>query len=188
MEYFIRTIHKDPKKYENQIKELIQVVFPVTEKNREEEIEEFYTLEKERFGRIIALTQMGKVIGKISMYKRNIFYIGKTIVLGGIGGVCTDPLYRKKGIAKSLLPHAVKALLAEKCDIAYLCTDMNSLWKVNMYKSVGFKPLPYGYIFVGKSGKKYSRQDGMLAPISSPKVLEKIFGSGEPFFIGNGRW
>lgn len=81
------------------------------------------------------------------MYKRQVPYEDSQILLGGIGGVCTDPKYRRKGIASSMLPHAVKALNEESCDIAYLCTDINSPWKVKMYEDVGFQYIPSKYSF-----------------------------------------
>lgn len=87
-----------------------------------------------------------------------------------------------------MLPHAIKALNKESCDIAYLCTDINSPWKVKMYEGVGFQYMPYEYCFLGNSDKMITRNDGFLLPVKSPSILNSILQDRMPFYIGEGRW
>jgi predicted acetyltransferase len=187
MDFQIKTFHQVPKKYERQIDKLIEIVFPVTDKNRDMENEEFFDLDGSRIGRTVA-TLDGKVIGKISLYQRLLEYKNIPIKLGGIGGVCTDPEYRRQGVASSLLPYSLAALKKAKCDIVFLGVDINSLWKIHLYEKLGFSFIPGGYNFIGKTGIKHKRLDGMILSLNTPYIVDMILKDNQPFFIGSGRW
>jgi hypothetical protein len=43
-------------------------------------------------------------------------------------------------------------------------------------------------MYVGKSGTRYTDLDGMIAPVGSKKLFEKIIAAATPFDIGVGNW
>lgn len=140
---------------------------------------------KDRVGAAVALSQ-DQIIAKVYAIKRIIKYKSKNIVLGGIGGVCTNTNMRRKGIATALLKIAMQKLEDESCDIAFLCTDTKKLGK--LYKPFGFQKLETKYTYLGKSGKRYYEWDGMIAPIKSSEIFKEILQDKNDFDIGVGNW
>jgi len=41
---------------------------------------------------------------------------------------------------------------------------------------------------LGKSGKRYTEQDAMIAPVCSPEKFKAILSDSKPFDIGQGNW
>ncbi len=78
------------------------------------------------------------------------------------------------------LPHEVKRQVD--------AIDMESLWMVRFYEKAGFVRLPRGHTYSGKSGKRYSENDGMIAPVSSIEKFQRIITSEKLFDIGRGNW
>lgn len=144
-----------------------------------------YCSKKDRIGFSLALKE-NQVIGAAIDLKRKIIYRGKQIILGGIGGVCVEEKFRRKGIAINLLKIAVEKLKEEKCDLAYLCTDIEKLAK--LYEPFGFKKMKKQYTYLGKSGKRYYEWGGMVAPINSTALFRQIMKEKENFDIGIGNW
>lgn len=156
----------------------------LTEEQKAESNEKF-TFKEDIFKYVIAFLGE-KPVGYIRLFRRNINLKGRKVVLGGIGGVCTDPQEQRKGIATKMLQVAVKKLKKANCDIAYLCTNIPKL--ENLYGQVGFVPLSRPYTFVGKSGKKHIDDDGMIAPINSQKTFQEILEDTDPFDLEGMNW
>lgn len=144
-----------------------------------------YVFEEASFRFVIAFLEE-KPVGYIRLFKRHIHCKDQVILLGGIGGVCTDPAYQKQGIATKMLTVAREELQKEKCAIAFLCTDIHKLSK--FYGQIGFVPLNKAYIFTGRSGKKYQELDGMIAPINSSTIFQEVIDSKEAFDLEGQAW
>ena len=128
------------------------------------------------------------VIGFVRVYRRTIRFAGQTVVLGGIGDVCTDPAWRGRGMARLALATAMESLREAGADIAYLCTDLGNPSRLRLYGQFGFVPLGRAHTYVGPSGRRYTDTDGMLAPVHSPAVFERVMRASEPFDVGEGNW
>lgn len=185
--YTIQFLSKTSGTYHNQIAALNAKIFPITESNSDQEREEFCS-QSDKYGRIVALFEKDRVIGKVSMYIRSIVWENQHILLGGIGGVCTHLDVRKQGIATLMIKNATKILQKNACDIVFLSANLHSPWKIHMYESFGFHLLPHGYRFVGKSGKDNVRMDGLIFPCNSTTLFNHILQSPKALYIGKGRW
>lgn len=148
---------------------------------------EHFSNKTDRLKYVVAFDRQ-TVIGIIILFKRKITYDGESIELGGIGGVGTKKEYRGKGIATQMLNLAKSTLEEEACDVAYLGTDINDPILLKIYGRLGFVLLPQQYTYLGKSGKRYFENNGLLAPIKSNEIFHKILKSSEAFDIGNGNW
>jgi ribosomal protein S18 acetylase RimI-like enzyme len=92
------------------------------------------------------------------------------------------------GVATALLKRAMEELNAQKCDVAYLCTDIHNPAMVKLYTGVGFVPLNKSYIYVGRSGKRYTETDGMIAPLQSNEKFDLILNGKEILDLDTGNW
>lgn len=137
--------------------------------------------------RFVLAIEDDHVIGSITTLIRPILFQGQQILLGGIGGVCTHPDKRREGVAVSTLQAAMAVLTEAQCDLAYLCTDTDAegVW---LYSKVGFVPIGRNHTYLGKSGVRYTDDDGMIAPVCSPKIFRQVLEAPEPFDIGTGNW
>ncbi len=137
------------------------------------------------FGYVIAY-EGDKIVGVLNLLKRKILFQGKPILVGGFGGVCTHSDYRKQGVATKMLKAGSETLKEQKCDIAFLCTDIKNIGKV--YANVGFKPLNRKYRATGLSGKIYESYDGMVAPVNSPDIFEQVLNDTATFDLQGQDW
>ncbi len=141
----------------------------------------------DRIGYII-VQEENDVVGAVTMLRRTIVFDGVSMVLGGIGGLCTRKDKRKKGVGTLLLTRAMDELRREGCDIAYLCTDVSKDWMIRFYEKAGFVRLKRGHTYTGKSGKRYTDTDGMIAPVCSIEKFQRIATSEKVLDIGRGNW
>jgi hypothetical protein len=51
-----------------------------------------------------------------------------------------------------------------------------------------FVPLGRAHTYRGKSGKRYTEQDGLIAPVTSPETFARVIKDQPPFDIGRGNW
>jgi predicted acetyltransferase len=100
---------------------------------------------------------------------------------------CAYPDYRNLGIASKMMKETMKQLCNVGASVALLCTNTNS-FLVEFYRKYGFELLGRAYKFVGKSGKEYVDEEGMLAPINSEEIYTKIMKSKDILDIGVGNW
>ena len=162
--------------------------------------ENFYTKEQQTPGHLaqeqekfyskpnawILVFDASEIIGRIMLHKRNIKFTKKNIILGGIGGVCTRHDKRNQGIATMMLKQAMKILKKWKCDIAFLCAEIEKTGA--LYNQIGFVPLNKPYTFCGQSGKLHEENNGMIVPINSHKIFVEVLQSKEKLYLGNGNW
>ena len=127
-----------------------------------------------------------EIVGVINLLKRKINFKIKTMLLGGIGGVCTHGDWRRQGIASRLLQKSLEVLKQQECDIALLCTDVNKLGK--LYSQVGFAPLGRQYKATGLSGKIYLDDGGMIVPVNSQKLFNEVLNDKKTFDIQGQDW
>lgn len=127
------------------------------------------------------------VVGVAVVFLREVNYLGRLIKLGGVGKVRVAEDYRNRGIATKMMNEVMEQLHAVRADVALLCTNINS-FLVEFYRKYGFELLGRPYKYVGKSGKEYMDEEGMLAPIDSKETYKLIMQSGELLDIGLGNW
>jgi predicted N-acetyltransferase YhbS len=128
------------------------------------------------------------VIGTLLLFKRKIDYKGERIILGGIGNLCTKKEKRRMGVATALLKKAMEELNTQKCDVAYLCTDIHNPSMVKLYARVGFGPLNKPYTYLGRSGKRYTETDGIIAPLQSNEKFGLIMNGKDILDLDTGNW
>ncbi len=129
-----------------------------------------------------------ELIGRTAVFVRQIEYEGQDLNLGGIGKIVVSDSERQKGAATAMMKTAMKQLFELECDVAHLCTNLSNQWLVNFYKKFGFVLLGKEYTYLGRSGKRYTDEDGMIAPIKSKKLFKQILNSAKKFDIGTGNW
>ena len=80
----------------------------------------------------------GRVVSALRIWDRQI-YLGATPVrMGGIGGVCTHPDYRRRGLASRLMAHTCQVLRAEGYELGLLFT----LVPARFYRRFGWCSVP----------------------------------------------
>ena len=136
---------------------------------------------------IVALLD-GEVVGLTIAYRRVAELHGQPLTLGGIGDVCVEPAYRRRGIASRLVHAAMQELELAGCDVAYLCAMVEKPGLIELYGQAGFVRIPQGHTYLGASGTRYIDDDGMGAPVRSRELFEAILRQPEPFDIGQGNW
>lgn len=177
-----------PKKYKLQVGKILNKTFGTgsgkTKKELTEKKDRYFN---DLFAYLLAI-EGDFVIGIVGLCKRKIRYKGKTITLGGFSGVCTVIEKRRMGIATALLKRGIEELKFQDCDIAYLCADIYNPRMLKLYGRAGFLPLGKPHTYLGKSGKRYTDKDGMIAPIKSKDKFDFILKTKDIFDIGAGNW
>lgn len=188
--FHIKVHEQLPQSLQVQVATLDKSCFPwLSTQTPEEksETEDKFCSNKDMLAHILAF-ENEKVIGITIIYKRSIKIDDKSVVLGGIGSVCTDETKRNRGVASALTQTAIQELKKQNCDIAYLCTDIKNESLQRLYEKNGFVLLKKPHTYLGKSGKRYTEEDGMLAPVNSLKLFKYILETKEGFDIGIGNW
>lgn len=127
------------------------------------------------------------IVGMAAIFGRNIKHNNTKVRLGGIGKVRVRQDKRNLGIANMMMKEAMRQLQQLKFDVAFLSTDLTSFLR-GYYERYGFMVLNKDYTFIGKSGKKYVENDGMLASINSDVIFKQIISDNKAFHIGTGNW
>jgi ribosomal protein S18 acetylase RimI-like enzyme len=138
--------------------------------------------------RYVLATDAQSVTGFATIYRRSIEWNGETVALGGLGDVCTDPVWRHRGVASAIVRMAMAELERVGSQLAYLCAAVDNPGILHLYGQVGFVPLRRAHTYDGKSGRKYIDTDGMIAPVGSARVFEDIMHSDKPLHLGRGNW
>ena len=148
------------------------------------DIEEYFY--NEGFAMLLGLID-NKIVGLVGLFKRNVEFNGKRIVVGGIGGVCTQKNFRRKGIASKLIRRGLQILKDKKCDVACLNTDLSkTVYK--LYEKNGFKLMKRKISFEDVNGKIRYDTGAMFIPIGSKKIYNYIMNSKKTFHYGRGYW
>jgi predicted GNAT family N-acyltransferase len=127
------------------------------------------------------------LIGMAAVFRRDIKFNEKQISLGGIGKMRVRQDRRRRGIASEIMNKAMDELIKLSCDVAFLCTNIDSFLRV-FYEKYGFILLNKQYTYLSRSGKRYLERNGMLAPIKSENIFQEILRENKPFDIGIGNW
>ena len=154
---------------------------------RANESRERFINKKDRIKYILTFDK-DQVVGIIIIFKREIKFKGEKLIVGGIGAVGTKKEYRGKGIATKMLRIAREELEKATCDIATLGTDITDPVMVKMYGKIGFVPLGRNHVYLGMSGKSYTSNDLMIAPIKSKEKFQEVLTDKSPFNLGQGLW
>src|SRR3989344_6273182 len=131
--YSLNKYEELPIDIEKQANELSKICFSFMEETEEQKKlhnDKFYN--NKAVVTVLAL-ENNQVVGRAKVIKRNIEFGGVSIVLGGLGGVCTLPEKRRKGIATAVVKLAFAEPKNQECDIAYLCTDLKNPHRVGLY-------------------------------------------------------
>ncbi len=123
-----------------------------------------------------------KLVGAASITFRNIQLENQNIKIAGFGGLAIAKQHRGKGYAKLIIQKRLDVAKNEAADIAFLNTDIKKLGE--LFEKFGFKKIPSSYSFISKSGNRVKENDGMIAPVNSQKIFDKIMNSDKPLFIG----
>ncbi|HSW88200.1 MAG TPA: GNAT family N-acetyltransferase [Candidatus Saccharimonadales bacterium] len=187
----IRVFDSVPKKFAEQVDLLLEDIGSnnriVDESTLSDYSKEMFANKKDRFKYIVAFNGE-EVIGIVIVFKREIEFHGKKIILGGLGGVGTKKEYRGRGIASEMLRKSDIVLKKAVCDVAYLGTDINDPLLLKLYAKFGFVLLNRAYSYLGKSGKKYFENDSLIAPINSQEIFNEVLADKKPFYIGESNW
>lgn len=68
----------------------------------------------------LELIQNDEVISYLTIHNLKIYFWGKELKVGGIGGVGTKEKYRQKGYSRAVLDEAIKVMTKDKQDLAML--------------------------------------------------------------------
>ncbi|MFH1602080.1 MAG: GNAT family N-acetyltransferase [Candidatus Shapirobacteria bacterium] len=125
--------------------------------------------------------------GWAGIHLENTIYNNKKIKLGGFG-ICTHPKHRQKGIASKVSQKAMGYLKQQKCDLAFLSIDPSKKGPKELHQKTGFVSLPNNFSWISRSGKRKLGKEGMIAPLSSPKIFKQILNGKEILHIAKGYW
>lgn len=141
----------------------------------------------QRLKKTSGLTRLGyhrhELIGCAGTRVRDIAYEGRIVRLVGISGVCTHRDYRGQGIATRVCQQAMPFLAEAKCDVVFLST---SLMARKLYENLGFRPLPQGFTWENIHGQVKHGHNGMLAPVCSPQIAQRIWNGSSVLHVGKG--
>jgi GNAT superfamily N-acetyltransferase len=185
--YQTKIFSRIPPILRDSVDKLLQTSFPWAFEHATSEHKDRFCSRKDIFCHIVAL-ERNIPIGYAAGLKRSIIYEGRSILLGGVGGMCVTPNRRNRGIGKRILDQTMRELQRIHCDVAYLCTNVNESWMVKFYGTVGFVPLGRSHTYVGKTGKRYTDCDAMIAQINSQAKFQFVLHEKSAFDIGKGNW
>ena len=128
-----------------------------------------------------------EIVGLLELHKRNRVFDNIQFLLGGIGGVCVIPEFRKKGIGKRLMLMALDILKREKCDVVCLNVDLEEPM-YGFYEKLGFEMMERKISFTDINGDLIFDTGTMFKPLNSKKVFNHIMNSDKTFHYGEGYW
>ncbi|MBI4157623.1 GNAT family N-acetyltransferase [Candidatus Woesebacteria bacterium] len=140
----------------------------------------------ESFGRLFT-DDNNKIVGMLSLFKRNIEFEGENILLGGMGGVCVTKAFRGKGIATEMLKKGIEILKKEGVEIACLNVDRKK-GVYGLYEKLGFRFIGRDISFEDVNGKIKYDNSSMFMPINSEEKYQKVMNSKTTFHQGRGYW
>jgi GNAT superfamily N-acetyltransferase len=137
----------------------------------------------------VLATENNSIIGVATLFRRDISYQKIKVNLGGLGSVCTMSDRRRRGVGAALVKRSMKEMGSWGCDVAYLCTTpkVTPNLKASLYGKAGFVPIR-AYTYLGKSGKRYTENNGMIAPVKSRNKFLLILKGKEILDLGTGNW
>lgn len=128
-----------------------------------------------------------EVVGLLELHKRNRVFDKSKFLLGGIGGVCVLPDFRKHGIGRQLMLKGLEVLREQGCDVACLNVDLEEPM-YSFYEKLGFKMMEREITFTDIHGKRIRDEGTMFLPLNSVETYKHIMDSRKTFHYGNGYW
>jgi GNAT superfamily N-acetyltransferase len=118
----VQVVEEIPERYARRIAELLAQCFRVAElpEERRREHDDRFCSQADVWRHLLALNEGDTLVGFATVYRRQIERKGSPIVLGGLGDVCTDPDWRRRGIGTAMAAAATKERERAHCDMAYL--------------------------------------------------------------------
>ncbi len=142
--------------------------------------EDFFT---EPISRVLCYHQQ-RLVGCAGTRVRSIEFAGRSLVLGGISGVCTHRDWRGQGVATQVCTTAMRFLAEARCDVVFLST---SPMAHRLYEKLGFRPVPL-FSWENIHGVVKQGDNGMVAPICSTEIAQAIWQSASVLHVGRGYW
>ena len=124
----LELVERIQEQHAERVKELLRLCFGVAEwsdERRRQHADRFCS-RADTWRHVLAFSDADAVVGFATVYRRRIEFNGASIVLGGLGDVCTDPAWRHQGIASAVSAAAVEEMKRASCDVAYLCAAVNN--------------------------------------------------------------
>jgi len=115
--------------WRNEIDELVDLLLASYSVSRDGEPKSFSrlfgkrTVEKEPFfrpDRMRVVERDGKLVACLHIHKREQYFRGRRLLMGGIGGVAAHPEHRRRGLVKMLLENATAYMAEQGYDLSIL--------------------------------------------------------------------
>jgi predicted acetyltransferase len=140
----------------------------------------------ESFARVFTY-ENNKIVGILRLFKREVEFSGRRIVLGGMAGTCVTEKERRKGIATKMLKKGIRILKKENCEIACLNVDLKKeAYKV--YERLGFRLMEREVSYENSRGEIKRDKGTMFMPITSQEAFDFVMNSKKTFHYGRGYW
>lgn len=123
-----------------------------------------------------------ELVGCAEVFRRFVEYQGSPIDLGGFGGVCTRPDKRRQGIGSRICLTATAYLRRLGCDMAFLAVNV-SAGTHRFYERFDFRLLALPFVYANSKGVLEQADGGMLAPLCSPALYERVISGGTSFAL-----
>ena len=140
----------------------------------------------ESFARILAYSDE-ELIGHLKLFRRNIEFDGRKVILGGVGGSCVSENMRGRGIATKMIRKGLEILKDKNCDVACLNADLSKT-AYRLYEKIGFKLMNRKISFEDIHGKIRYDIGTMFIPVRSKEIHNYIMNSDKTFHYGRGYW
>ncbi len=163
------------------LKELQQICF--SEVTDEEAENDFYHPPVRQL-----LAYMGQeLIGWAGIHITRQKYQNTEIKIGGYG-ICVHPNWQNQGIASKMVRQIIDYLKQENCEIGFLSADPTNKAADKLHRKFSFVPLSQNFSWTNSQGELKTDNDGMIAPLNSPQLFERVLEGKEPLYVGNGYW
>lgn len=150
-----------------EVEKLTELVFKDTFVRDVIEKEEEFDFENAR----LLFDENGKLASTVFIIPRKMYYEGKILELGGIGGVATAPAFRGKGYANFLMQDAIFNMKKRKFDLSILYP-----FKVEYYAKFGYRDIniPFGIIRTDINLKITDKYEIKEVDVLSPKDISEL--------------
>jgi len=151
-----------------------------------EEAEEDFC--SEPVARVLAYRR-GELVAGAEMYRREVTYEGRVLVVGGFGPFVREDL-RNAGVGTRVCRAAMDSLREQGCDLACLTigSEAENGWQVHarlrFYKRLGFEPLERPVRYVNVRGELHESEGCLIAPLRSQDLFERVLRGTAPFSLG----
>ena len=139
------------------------------------------------FGRVLAY-ESDLIVGQAELFSRQVYFLGKKVLLGGVGGTCVTGSARHRGIGTLLVSSGLSILRVRRCDIACLNANVRKYPRGGMYYRLGFRLMGRRVSFEDVHGVMRYDFGELFLPICSKAIYDSVMTSEKTFHIGRGYW